>query len=160
MKKIICWLFGHQWRPYKGDFMEPYCIRCGLHPTFIEIFPHTHECALSVSPYSMFKYFDHHRQYEKLSHYVEVNVILDGYDYPIHDENPRKILSIVNYVAPEQATGTLIYTVDKQFVKEVEWKQNRALIFPGITDVTWHAYRVEPKKPRITLNTFLVNDLA
>jgi len=37
MKKIICYFFGHKWIPYKGDFMDPYCIRCGKHPTFIQI---------------------------------------------------------------------------------------------------------------------------
>jgi len=127
---------------------------------FKQKFPSTYRCANSVSPYDQLKMFPVHRSYEKLSHYIEINIIMDGYDYPIHDENPRKILSIVNYVAPEKSTGTLIYDVDKEFVKEVEWKQNRTLIFPGITGVTWHAYKVEPRKPRITLNTFLVNDLA
>lgn len=129
-------------------------------PEFAIKFPKTLECSRSVSPYDMLKHFSNHREYRSLSHYTEINIILDGYDYPIHDENPRKILSIVNYVAPEKSTGTLIYDTDKNFVGEVEWKQNRTLIFPGITGKTWHAYNVEPKKLRITLNTFLVNDLA
>jgi len=127
---------------------------------FKEIFPKTYECSHSVSPYDQLEAFPIHRSYKKLSHYVEINVILDGYDYPIHDENPRKILSIVNYVAPEHSTGTLIYDANKNFIKEVEWQQNRTLIFPGISGVTWHAYKVEPRKPRITLNMFLIDDLA
>lgn len=127
---------------------------------FAKNFPITDECSHSVSPYLMLEMFSEHRPYKKLSHYTEINIILDGYDYPIHDENPRKVLSIVNYIAPEKSTGTLIYDTDKNFVSEVEWKQNRTLIFPGITGKTWHAYNVEPKKLRITLNTFLVNDLA
>lgn len=37
MKKIICWLFGHRWKPYNGDFFDPYCDRCGKHPTFAQM---------------------------------------------------------------------------------------------------------------------------
>jgi hypothetical protein len=129
-------------------------------PDFAKIFPKSFECANSVSPYDMLKHFKEHRPYSKLSHYIEFNVIIDGYDYPIHDENPRKILSIVNYIAPENSTGTLIYDLDKTLHSQVDWEPNRSLIFPGITGKTWHAYDVQPKRIRITLNTFLVNDLA
>jgi len=125
---------------------------------FSSTFPKTWMCANSVSPYDQLKKFSTHRPFKSLSHYFEINVILDGYDYPIHDENPRKVLSIVNYIAPVHSTGTLIYDADKKYIREVEWKQNRTLIFPGLTGVTWHAYKVEPKKPRITLNTFLTRD--
>lgn len=127
-------------------------------PTFKTAFPNTFKCANSVSPYDQLKKFSTHRPFKSLSYYFEINVILDGHDYPIHDENPRKVLSIVNYIAPVHSTGTLIYDADKKYIREVEWKQNRTLIFPGLTGVTWHAYKVEPKKPRITLNTFLTRD--
>lgn len=121
-------------------------------------FPKTYECARSVPAIDNLNKFEQHRPFRKLSLYHEINVILDGHSYPIHDENPRKILSIVNYIAPELSTGTLIYDQDKNFIKEVEWKPNRTLVFAGITDVTWHSYEVRPKQPRITLNTFLVDD--
>ena len=125
---------------------------------FKHLFPYTFACAASVSPYTQLGAFKTSRPYNNLSSYVEVNVIFDGHDYPIHDENPRKILSIVNYVAPENSTGTLIYDENKTYYSEIEWKQNRTLVFPGITGLTWHAYRVQPRSLRITLNTFLVDD--
>lgn len=37
MKKIICWLFDHRWEPYEGDFMDPYCVRCGKRPGLLQI---------------------------------------------------------------------------------------------------------------------------
>lgn len=127
---------------------------------FSTTFPHTFLCVNSVSPYKMLEHFKEHRPYVKMSHYNEINVIVDGHDYPIHDENPRKIFSIVNYITPENSTGTLIYDTDKNFHSEVKWKPNRTLAFAGITDKTWHSYKVEPKKIRISVNTFLVDDLA
>jgi hypothetical protein len=36
-KRMTCRLFGHRWIPYKGDFMDPYCVRCEKHPTFAQI---------------------------------------------------------------------------------------------------------------------------
>jgi hypothetical protein len=128
-------------------------------PMFIDLFPKTYQCLNSVSAYELLKYFPNHRDYSKLSCYSEINIIIDGFDYPIHDENPRKILSLVTYVAPEFSTGTLMYDKDKTYVSEVEWRQNRTLVFAGLTGVTWHSYKVEQKKPRLTVNTFLVNDM-
>lgn len=127
---------------------------------FKDLFPKTSTCLESVSPYDILSNFEEHRVYEKLNHYSEINIILDGHDYPIHDENPKKILSIVNYISPDVSTGTLIYDQHKNYHSEVEWAPNRSLIFAGITGKTWHAYKVNPKKIRITVNTFLTNDLA
>jgi len=79
-----------------------------------------------------------------------------GFEYPLHFEHPSKIMSVVVYVAPDEGTGTLIYTKDKEFFTEIEWKPNRALIFSGIRGITWHGYKCEPRhKYRLTYNTFL-----
>jgi hypothetical protein len=129
-------------------------------PTFEYQFPITSQCCASRNYIELLGQFKDHRDYSTLSCYHEINVIIDGYDYPIHDENPRKVLSVVTYITPEESTGTLIYDCDKNFVKEVEWKPNRTLVFAGLTNITWHAYRVERMMPRITLNTFLTNDMA
>jgi hypothetical protein len=38
VKRFVCWLIGHKpWKPYNGDFLDPYCERCGKHPTFAQI---------------------------------------------------------------------------------------------------------------------------
>lgn len=128
--------------------------------SFEEQFPKTFACVNSVSPYKLLEQFKEHRSYSKLSHYNEINIIIDGHDYPIHDENPRKILSIVNYITPDVSTGTLIYDMQKNFHSEIKWKPNRTLAFAGLTGKTWHSYKVEPKKIRISVNTFLIDDLA
>lgn len=103
------------------------------------------------------KTFSEYREYESLK--VENQIIIcigEQAEYRIHDERPEKILSAVLYITPDRSTGTLIYDQNKVFVKEVEWKPNTALIFPGITDKTWHNYKAGFSKIRITLNTFLV----
>ena len=70
--------------------------------------------------------------------------------------NFSNALTDTNYAT----AGTLIYDTDKNFHSEIKWKPNRTLAFAGITDKTWHSYKVEPKKIRISVNTFLVDDLA
>ncbi len=78
------------------------------------------------------------------------------YEYPIHDEHPDKLLSIVVYISPNQGSGTQIYREDKTFFNEPEWKPNRAFIFSGIKGKTWHGYKCKPEhKYRLTYNAFL-----
>lgn len=103
-------------------------------------------------------YFDvltNHRPYNQLSPYWELNFLRGPFSYPIHDETPRKVLSCVVYVGPEQNAGTRLYDNNKNFVKEVAWKPNRALIFAAIDDLTWHDYTCPKGSLRITINQFL-----
>jgi hypothetical protein len=86
-----------------------------------------------------------------------VLICLGKFAYRIHDESESKILSIVTYVASNNGKGTRLYDSDKKFIKEVEWKENKALIFAGITGKTWHDYYSEQGSYRITVNTFLEN---
>jgi hypothetical protein len=101
------------------------------------------------------QYFPTHRPYKKfkIDHQVQISPI--AYDYPIHDEARRKVLSIVHYLG-EDGDGTLLYDKDKNFVCEVEWKPNRALIFAAIDNVTWHAYKNTKGFKRKTIMTFFI----
>lgn len=74
----------------------------------------------------------------------------------VHDESYQKVLSCIVYITPEKSTGTLIYKTYGQQVGEVEWKPNRAFIFCGINNVTWHSYKADGEN-RITFNQFLID---
>lgn len=104
---------------------------------------------------SMLEHFPNRRDFDELSLYWEVNFLKGPYSYPIHDEAPRKVLSCVVYVGPEENAGTALYNPDKTFAKRIDWKPNRALIFAGIDGVTWHNYTCPAKSFRLTINQFL-----
>jgi len=91
---------------------------------------------------------------DKIDQTTEINAIRN-LDYPIHDEAKCKILSVVTYIAPSNGKGTILYDKDKNFVKEVEWKPNRTLIFAPIDNVTWHSYKSEGEDIRFTMNSFI-----
>jgi hypothetical protein len=38
MKKIICWLFGHNVKPYLGNFYDPRCVHCGERVSVMQMF--------------------------------------------------------------------------------------------------------------------------
>lgn len=74
----------------------------------------------------------------------------------IHDEAEDKTVSIVVYLYPEKSTGTTLYEKNDRnsFQKEIEWKENTAMLFCGEKNVTWHDFR-SVEFPRVTLNFFL-----
>jgi len=74
----------------------------------------------------------------------------------VHDEAYDKISSTVVYLYPESSTGTAMFTNSNRdsFVKEIEWKQNRAMIFCGEQGVTWHDF-YSKEHCRVTLNYFI-----
>ena len=76
--------------------------------------------------------------------------------FKIHDENPRKKMSVVVYLEPKTSHGTSLYDSDKKFVKRIEWVKNRALFFKGQQGITWHSYVNNFKTPRLTINYFVV----
>ena len=74
--------------------------------------------------------------------YTELNLVCTGKDYvyPIHNDSPDKILSVVIYLSPKNNTGTLFYDTKKGDGKRVvEWKPNRAFFFSRNNE-TWHSY--------------------
>jgi hypothetical protein len=103
--------------------------------------------------------FPFHRLYsKKLKAKHQIIVCIGESEYRIHEDSPDKILSIVTYVHPNKSAGTLIYDKNKQFVKQVDWKPARTLIFAPMDKTTWHNYKSIDKSFRITLNTFLMRD--
>ena len=106
---------------------------------------------------SWIKMFPEYREYSDLILLTELNVLMDELNYPIHDENPSKILSVVTYLIPETGKGTVLYDENQNYVKELEWKPNRTFIFPAITGKTWHSYNSPKGTYRITLNQFLID---
>jgi len=103
-----------------------------------------------------FKYFENHREYNQdFSVYTEISGIIGPYRYKIHSEAPNKVMSLVVYLGPDRGRGTRLYDKDKNFVKEIEWKPNRAFIFCGQDDVTWHDYLCDKGYFRITINQFI-----
>lgn len=87
---------------------------------------------------------------------VEINLVSrePGHFYPVHPDVRRKLFSIVVYLAPETCDGTPIYRTADEFVREVEWRPNRALAFvpchiPG--KETFHAVKNTTDQNRIVL---------
>ena len=97
-----------------------------------------------------------HRPYETLRLDWYWSVQKGPFEYKIHAEDTKKVLSVVVYLG-DNGRGTDLYNPDKSYYGEVEWKPNRAFIFAG-SDVTWHSYRTNADEKRITLNGFLYAD--
>ena len=73
----------------------------------------------------------------------------------IHDEGSNKTMSMVIYLMPEETYGTRLYREEdySTFVKEVEWKTNRAFIMCSKPGVTWHSFHSD-HQPRLTINFY------
>ena len=68
----------------------------------------------------------------KLYEYSEFHIVETGKDFvfPIHDDQPEKLLSGVIYLKPSVNRGTIFYNNKKGEGKnEIEWKTNRAVFF-------------------------------
>ncbi len=99
-----------------------------------------------------------HRPYERLKADWYYSIQYKGFEYPMHQEWDKKILSVVVYLG-ESGCGTDLYNVDQTPWGAIEWKPNRAFIFAGQEGVTWHSYKVGDHAVRTTLNGFLMNDI-
>jgi hypothetical protein len=119
-------------------------------------FPETQKLLRSRDTHSFIPCFPNIRKYSKLRLYGEAILCMKNSEHPIHDEAENKVLSAVTYLYPFANEGTLIYDENKNFVKQVEWKTNRTMVFAGQTGVTWHSYK--SSGIRLTLNSFLLND--
>ena len=63
-------------------------------------------------------------------------------EFPIHDDTPNKLLSGVIYLYPEHNSGTIFYSNKHgSNLKEIVWKQNRAVFFSRKEKETWHSYK-------------------
>lgn len=82
-----------------------------------------------------------------------------GFEYEIHPEASGKLMSLIVFITPEDNYGTWLYESETQDYyqpsKKIEWKQNRAFIFCGKKDLTWHAFSAKTdEEQRFTLGTF------
>lgn len=73
----------------------------------------------------------------------------------IHDEGTNKVMALIVYLEPEESKGTLLYKDNdvNTFVKEVEWKPNRAMLMFSVPGKTWHKFDSTDRK-RLTLNFY------
>ena len=88
----------------------------------------------------------------ELYQYSDFHIVVAGanYSFPIHSDTPNKLLSGVVYLVPEKNFGTTLYSANKKKIKNIEWKQNRALFFSR-TENTPHSYKSDSISNRITL---------
>tara|TARA_E500000318_G_scaffold6741_1_gene6343 strand:+ start:1342 stop:1854 length:513 start_codon:yes stop_codon:yes gene_type:complete len=88
----------------------------------------------------------------------ECLVLGTNYEDGIHTDVKEKLMSVVVYLHTESADkgalGTLIYDKNKNFVKEIEWKPNRCLVFCKQPNVTWHNFKASDVSPRMSYNIF------
>ena len=85
-----------------------------------------------------------------------------SFSFGCHDEQKTKLMSVVVFVGAEENYGTFLYKkkVKKQGEdfwnpdKKVEWKQNRAFVFCGHPNLTWHSFAAKEEYPRQTMATF------
>jgi len=70
---------------------------------------------------------------------IEYSSCGKGFEYPIHNDAPEKLFSIVHYISPDNSEGTKLYNKDRSFHSEAEWRPNNALMFRRTED-TWHSF--------------------
>lgn len=105
----------------------------------------------NIENYPISRTFDHYVSFPTF-HILPPNIS----PQKVHDEAYDKSISVVVYLYPIVSTGTMLYASKDRssFVKEVEWKINRAMIFCGKENVTWHDF-YSREEPRVTLNFFV-----
>lgn len=88
--------------------------------------------------------------------YIRMDLQSVGPDYTggWHVDRADKLLSVVVYLYPEEHKGTLLGKEFDSYDSEVEWKPNRAVVFCGKKNHTWHAFEGNGVAPR---HTFIFN---
>jgi hypothetical protein len=80
---------------------------------------------------------------------------VSGPDYtePVHTDSHTRALTVVTYILPEHNIGTDLYRTQDitSFVKTVEWKQNRTLMFTP-SNSSWHTWHNTADISRITID--------
>jgi hypothetical protein len=106
---------------------------------------------------NIFSNFPNHRRFNQYISIPTFHILPSNLPpQKVHDEAYDKTASIVVYLYPEHSVGTAFFKTQNRdsFVRELEWKPNRAMIFCGEENVTWHDF-YSKENPRITLNYFL-----
>jgi hypothetical protein len=83
------------------------------------------------------------------------NFIGPNVEGTIHDEGSNKTIAMVIYLSPEKTYGTRLYSENNynSFVREVEWKTNRAFVMCSQPGITWHSFHSD-QQPRLTINFY------
>lgn len=105
---------------------------------------HMLQCFSNVKPYA--------GELNKLIHF---SVIDKEFMHAIHTDADFKIMTAILYIGPKESLGTRIFDKDKNYVKEIEWKPNRLVVFCS-NDDTWHDFG-SYINGRHTLNYFLID---
>lgn len=90
----------------------------------------------------------------KFFDFAEFNFAIGGknYKHHVHEDDYRKLLSVVVFLHPKKNIGTnLFLSKKKEGTQEIEWKENRALIFSRIEGKTWHDFGSDGLSKRYTL---------
>jgi hypothetical protein len=76
--------------------------------------------------------------------------------FKIHNDRFDKAMSMIVYLFPTQALGTILYSEQKDdaFHSMVKYKPNRAVMFAPKQGVTWHSYLHYGDETRISLNFY------
>ena len=104
----------------------------------------------------LFSQFEIKRQHNNLTKLVQIIKTCKDAEYPIHEDAPHKIFSLILYIWPEENMGTNVYDENKNFVHTIEWKPNRAVMFCPLDNVTYHDYG--SSTDRFTLMYNLINE--
>lgn len=125
-----------------------------------KLFPKTSKCLSSRSiDIADLEYFPNHRKFNPAD--VDVRTVIamvftDNHESGvIHYDWLDKIFTSAVYVSPESSRGTILYNENKEYVSEVEWAPNRALLFAPTTDITWHSYESRPNSFRVAITEFI-----
>ena len=102
--------------------------------------------------------YDEFADLHKKKVFIEYQSLGKNFEWEVHKDTPSKYFSLVLYLEPVHGScGTRIYD-GKEFVREVEWKQNRAVAFYNEAHHLHDFYSNVDK--RITLNfVFLQNGI-
>jgi hypothetical protein len=106
----------------------------------------------SIAPKKL-SFFDH----------ADFHFVVQGknYSHHNHEDDYRKLLSVVVYLAPEKNFGTVLFSDKrKNNLKSIEWKINKAFIFSREENKTWHSFKSDGINERYTLvyNLQMVDD--
>jgi hypothetical protein len=78
-----------------------------------------------------------------------------NYVYGPHKDHPSKFISIIVYLYPEKANGTVIKSNGEDF--EIKWRPNRAFVFENSKHgIHWYNNKLD--EYRYTLNIYITTD--
>jgi hypothetical protein len=129
--------------------------KLGLDQQLVDDVANIADQLLTIQPNILNQFPDHLTSQVGYYNIPRFNYSIGKVNSAIHDEGYSKTMALVIYVIPEQTAGTRLYNGPnpENFVTEVEWKPNRAMLMMSQPGVTWHSY-IGSGPPRYTLNLY------